>query len=720
MIFDIGFYYVDDTQSGAIGQWWKIGERILAWDWSFVNPTVWQSGNYLAEGAWGLFSPVIWLVGVGSHVLPNMLVYVVLVKFACFAVASFGVWLLARTFGADPRWAAVIATASTLTAFTLYMDAASWVNGFMAWSLWPIAWALIRRAVRSNRSPLLAVVASCLVVGIGYVHATLALAFTLLATIIEVMIARDRAGILRAWGIAIAAGCFAIIVHIPGLLTAPVSGRSLGMGNTGLLTVDLSDLATSPIALGDPQFMLFSQSYPNEPLFYISWLLPLFALIDWKRFATLLSQRTSLLIVGGIALAAVLLPSDFGPLRFPIRVLPYVAVSSLVILGLGLSLARARISRPRWVVTFSVLGASAFIAAAAQPTAVLGIAVTALVAAGGLFAVLFVLSKHDRETAERSPSTVSAAAGRDGGRRRMPVVVATAMAVTFALLGVQHSVASSPALRDYQIPTWVDALRSPLSETVGDTIVVGVVPTEDGIQEEYWADTLVGNLFYMTDASVQNAYTSVYYPEYQNRVCMMYNGYTCPELYGALFTEQAQTGEELATLMGVSTIQVLKSALPAGEWRDVPSGWHVIEDTRLTRSIARDEPIPGAGGVVWSSDGVRVTELSRDAGGVRMRVESVPADGGTVALSRIAWPGYSVSGPAAITDPTDGFLMSLELEPGAQGQEITVSFAAPGWPLQVLAAIILVGLVVALEIRRRRSRPDASSEASQIAHKHTD
>ena len=32
LFFDPGFYYVDDSQSGAFGQWYEIGRRVLDLD----------------------------------------------------------------------------------------------------------------------------------------------------------------------------------------------------------------------------------------------------------------------------------------------------------------------------------------------------------------------------------------------------------------------------------------------------------------------------------------------------------------------------------------------------------------------------------------------------------------------------------------------------------------------------------------------------------------
>lgn len=692
LLFDSGYYFVDDTQAGALGQWWKIGERILSGDWSFVNPTVWQSGNYLAEGAWGLFSPVLWLVGLGSHVLPNAVVYVTIVKFVFFAIAAAGVWGLAREFGASPAFASLTAVAGTLGGFTLYIDAPSWVNGFMAWAFWPAAWWLVRRAVFRSASVIPAILVSVCLIGIGYVHATLMLAITLLATIVEATVRSGRNAAIRAWAVSVAAGCFAVIVHIPGLLISPVSGRRFDVFNSGLLTADLSDLLSAPIAIGVPSITFFSNPFPDAPLFYMSWLLPLAAFISWRSFAERLAMQPSLPLVALVATVALLLPSDVGPLRFPVRLLPYVTVLFILILAIGLSTSRARITRTRVVAALAVLAGAALIALFAQPSAWKGIGLSVAIAGAGYVLVARILRQgHEADL------------GADSRSARRAAVIAGV--VTLVFIVPQHVAAPRSPLPDYRTPHLVADLRAPLADATGDTIVVGGLPGDPEEREEYWAETLVGNLFYMSEASVQNAYSSVYYPAYQNMTCMAYNGVICPDGYRALFTEQETTGEDLATLLGVSSIQIIKSAVPRADWARVPDGWRVVEDTSLTRLITRDEPIPGAGGVVWSSEGTEVTEISRDASTVRFRVDRVADDGGRVALSRILWPGYSVS-EGAFTEPTEGLLMTVDVPPDAAGSTIEISYRAPGWPLQWAAAVLLVLILAgwsAMSWRHRRA-----------------
>lgn len=704
VLINHSYYFVDDTQSGAFGQWWKIGDRLLSWDWSFVNPTVWQSGNYLAEGAWGLFSPLLWIVGLGSHLASSAVVYVTIVKVSCFELAALGTWLLARTFKASAGWASVAAVGVVLTGFSLYIDGPSWVNGLMAWAVWPLAWALTRRAVFEQRSALLAALSGVAVVGIGYVHATIMLAVTLIATIIEAYARRLPGTVVRSWALSLLAGLFAIIVHLPSVLIAPVTGRATGIGNTGLLTVNLSGLAASSVAGGSPEMNFFGALFPGVPLLYVAWFLPFGAFIVWKRFIPFLRQNASLILVFAVALVAVVvLPSDFGPLRFPVRLMPYVSVGAIVIVAVGLSVARAvEVSRKRFAMGAVLIIAAALIALGASPhywKVILAATVVAIVATW---------------LAYRALSSQGLPRWLGGGIRivREPRSLVSLVAVGVVLVSVflvipQHIAHPRSPLRDYGVPSAVPDLQKPLADSQGDVFVVGAM--DDGVNHPaVWKETLVGNLFYLTKANVQNAYSSVYYPGYQNNVCMEYNGFTCGDIYTRLFQKQRQTGLQLATLMGVSTVQVIKAQVPKAIWEHVPAGWHLVSDTANTRLIERNRVIAGAGGVVWSSSGMKITKLREDAMGVSFRVDDVPPDGGSVAISRINWPGYSASNADIGKTAIDDFLMNVHVDSSAKGKVVTVSYSSPGWELQALAGVLWM-VIVAMWVLARRFRGVASS-----------
>ncbi|MFT7710321.1 hypothetical protein ACMT9Y_05115 [Clavibacter tessellarius] len=708
MLFFRRYYFVNDTEAGAFGQWWEIGDRLLSGNWSLLNPTVWQSGNYQAEGAWGIYSPFIWLIGLGSHVLFDAALYSTIVKLACLAIGSAGFYVLARSYGIPRAWSTAVAVAAPLAGFTLYYDAPSWVNGLMAWCWWPLAVGLTRRSVLLNRTPYGGIAASLLLVGIGYVSTTLMLAASLAAILLEAVLRRDRGAIWRALAASTVAGLFTIVVHLPGLLTASVSGRNEGIVNTGFLGVDLSDLAIAGIPSGGPFMETYGSQFPGSPLTYISWLLPLVVLIRPRELGRLLRSRPSLVAIAVIALIAVSAPSQIGPLRFPVRVLPYVAGTVLLILALGLSRAR------RTVVTGRHVGAALLIVATTgglmflqAPREWRAIAV-GMVVSGILVAVALGIAGGRLGRAGRLPGLRRIVRPRDAGGVTRALAV-MAVAGTLVALVPQHVFSPASPLTSYWLPSDVVEYSTQLTQSQGDVLVVG------WSDDDFYDESLVGNSWYITGKPVQNAYSSVYYPGYSKAVCMQYNGFTCGQLYEQLFqpVKGSDTGTDLVDLLGVSTVQVVKvqkgldasRAVPASDWQVVPDGWHVAEDTPHTRLIVRDAPVDGAGGIAWTSSGTSATVLHQDPMGTTLRIDSAPAEGGRVALSLIPWPGYRVDGGGTLAaHPVDDMLLGVDVSAADVGRTVTVSFWSPGWQVQLGSGILMLLVVAAWAVLRRRAR----------------
>ena len=68
------YYFNDDTQIGAYGIWFRIGELLREGGFSFLETDTWAAGNYFVEGQWGLLNPVVLLIGFLAWVItPDLL-----------------------------------------------------------------------------------------------------------------------------------------------------------------------------------------------------------------------------------------------------------------------------------------------------------------------------------------------------------------------------------------------------------------------------------------------------------------------------------------------------------------------------------------------------------------------------------------------------------------------------------------------------------------------
>ena len=74
-----------------------------------------------------------------------------------------------------------------------------------------------------------------------------------------------------------------------------------------------------------------------------------------------------------------------------------------------------------------------------------------------------------------------------------------------------------------------------------------------------------------------------------------------------------------------------------------------------------------------------------------LRVEQVGQNGGTVVLSRLAWPGYRTTG-GTLDAPTDKYLLTIRVPASARnGALVTVEYDPPGWEVEKLALVLALG-----------------------------
>jgi hypothetical protein len=186
-----------------------------------------------------------------------------------------------------------------------------------------------------------------------------------------------------------------------------------------------------------------------------------------------------------------------------------------------------------------------------------------------------------------------------------------------------------------------------------------------------------------------------------------YQGNSCPGLLDTLFSTEPTTGEQRVDLLGVSSLLLLRRDFAPIRLDHPPPGWQIADRTRFAVLWTRRTPVPGAGGVVWTSPGTSVSAVYSADDGTSFRVDDVPADGGTVVLSLLDWPGYSTD-VGNLTEPVDRYLVTVHLPASALGEKVNVVYRPPGWTAEVaswvLALVGGVGWSIFSAVRRRRRR----------------
>lgn len=694
LILDPRHYFQGDTQNAYYGWFHHLGNAILHGRWPMLDAQAGGAGNPLAEGQEGLYSPLSWLIGIGSTVSPQLVVYATLLKLAIAAVAVVGCYLLAREYGVRPELAAVAAVAVQLGGFTLSADAPRWVAGQLVAALLPWAWWAARRTVAgANPWPLL--VSTFLLVTTGYVFGTMYLGLVVLGLLLEALLSRDWTGVRRLILLGAYVALLCVTVYLPGILTSPVTWRNeWDVDGPGFLEMEpITLLLTGHPTVVPPTVGLLDEpglGADQVPFTYVAWFLPL---VCWVAYSRLRHEWRALIsLVVPLVLASVwtLLPYLMGPIRMPGRVMSVVTLTAvlLVVVLLDRALARSADGRPsRRRVGLSLL----WVAAATIGAAVLRPSSGWLqLAAGAAVAVCVV-------------ATFLAAPRR---RLMPPVMIAASMGIAVLQLTALPAGVGGERGSPGALSTYADLLPG----ARGDVFVIGLSP--DVIEEhpEIGRSVLPGSLWDLTGNRVHNGYTTLGFRDYNYRFCLRFNGDACPRALDAMLETEPTTGLSWVDLHSISTLILVD--LPATRTAHPPDGWHVESDRDHVVTWVRDRPLPTAGGVVWSSDGTRVHEVSRTETSTTFVVDRVGGQDASVVLSRIAWPGYQVQG-ATFDDPLGGHLVRVGLRPDDVGSTVTVRFRPPGWRLEVtaLGAAVLLGLAWALAAARRRRGSDGARDA---------
>lgn len=681
------FYYIDDTETGAFGQWYELGDRLLQGQLPLMNPSAWQAGNYSAEGQWGILNPLTWIIGLAARLSGDAVVHVTVVKIGMLLVMAAGTYLLARSFGAGPAWSALAGVLVPAAGFTVFMDAPSWATGLLCAAVFPWAWWGLRRAVEDDRGPVPYLVASYLLVTFGYVYGAIVLALVLIDTLVRHALRRDRARIVATVLASLWGGLLTIAIYLPAILTAPVTVRTgVFFTSSGFLSADLTDLAATATPLASATIIAWGDMPLPAPVMYIAWIIPLFPLVlPFTREA--LRRCMPLLVFGGVILFFVVGLSHIGPLRWPVRMMPYLALAVIVLFAVGATAAlRTRPTRRQILLSYVALLLVSYLAAANNLSEWPQLLIVMLVQAAAIGALAWL-------------------SGRDAVAevRRTAVTVSAALTITAILLALQLPVYRSSPLPSFGSPSNIDELAAPYAYGPGDGIVVGDIYAGGGSPESF-SERLIGNMWYIPDTQVAGGYTVLPFAAYSTDLCVDLRSATCDTTLATLLSDDPVTGERLVDLMGLSRIIGMKATYPQPP-APLPAGWRLALDGQSTWRIERVEPVPGAGGVAWTGDGTRVAVQSHDELSITFRVDEVGADP-RVVLSRLPWPGYVVTG-AEQAGPVRGWLMALDVSDAQPGDVVTVRFLPPGFVVEVLAfgGAFAAGAVWIILRRRRRAAP---------------
>ncbi|KQS02794.1 hypothetical protein, partial [Microbacterium sp. Leaf351] len=681
------FYFADDTQLGSVGIWHELGVLAQSGTFPILNPHAWQGGNYFAEGQWGLFNPLAWVIGIGSVATTNILGYVTVVKIAALGCFSAGSFLVARSYGASAWWSAAAAVIIPTAGFTVYMDAPSWVSGLFNAAAFAFTWWGVRR-IRVGGGPLPYLISAYLLITFGYVFGVIMLVLLLVISIADAAVRREWRAVRRLAYASVFGALVSVAVFLPGVLTAGVTARgTTRILQTWFLNADLSDFGGIASPTATMSIGAWWGPATHAPMMSISWALPL-AIAFWGVLRRGWRDLVVPLVLAAVAVAIIIGPDQIGPIRWPVRFLPYLTVAIVIVWAVMLTRGfPQKLGRRGLTAMLIVTLALGYLAWTQTPTAKV-LAGTFLATTIALVAIYLIGTQRRWNWPPGTRSAIAAI-----------VVVAGTISVTVPQL---YEYRTTP-LPTFATPTTADPMEKVLTDGVNDGFVVGDVYSGVGDPASF-DELLVGNLWYFSPTEVSNVYTVLPYTAFTNDLCIDLRGSTCETAYATLLSTDPTTGRVVADLLGVNTIIATRATYPTAP--PAAPGWHLMRSGSTVWVYERDTPGPTAGGVVATSAGTQVTVTSESDTDVTLRIDALGSDP-SATLSRLAYPGYSVSG-AALAAPVRGYLLTVDLSHASVGQIVTISFRPPGWTLELtsLAIAVVLGIwwpISRVFIARRRS-----------------
>lgn len=712
LIWNRHFFYFDDTAGGAYGQWYELGKYLLDGQWPLLNPRAWMAGNYTVE-QFGLLNPVVWLIALASHAVEDAATLATVVKWAFLQIGALGVYALSRHYGARRIMAVSAGLAAATAGFTFYLDATAWVTNLQVWAYFPWVFWGLARYVSQRRSYAWAFVPGYLLVTVAYVQGTLMLILLFIVLLIDRGIAQDLKGLGRVILAGAPLGLLTVAVYLPAILSSDVTVRNDTVGNTGFMALTLNGLAVASNPYSHPDLSGFWGRYSTVPYTYIAWFIPLVFLCRMRRAREILRELRVPFMMLIVALAFAMGPSDFGPLRFPIRTMPWVAITSLVLIARLLTdgIQLRSFTRRKLVWILVLVAAIYWLSYAANPAYLRGQVITGVCMAG---VILFLYVSGRRSLNAGTEANWKARLG-------VITVVGTMVVIPVQVYKV-HQAAESFGQSGF--PSAVSSLERPLDGAKGETLVVG---DPGALGNERWSESSFGNLWYMSSTDGINLYSPTGFAGFNDSLCMdAYYGITCYGALDKLFEEVPSAGgTRLVDLLSIDTIQVLsgtdgKTLDELGEQYPVPDGWVLADNDDSSFTWVREGTIEPAGNPVWASDGVQFTLTSATDDSVTVHIDAVPESGGSIIYSRLAWPGYTVTN-ASLGEPVEGYLLSVDLDAASEGQDVTIVFRPPAFRTEIVAFV--VGLASALLLvvagwaagsRRRRSTPPGEGAANAL------
>lgn len=694
LLFFHRFYFLDDTQRGAIGQWYEVGKLLLKGQLPIFNVAAQGSGNYLAEGQWSTFSPLVWLISIIVYYSSNFLVFATVFKIILLNILGVGSFLLTRSMAVQKPYAIIYGIVTPFVGFTIFAGASSWVTDLMVSAFFPWFWWGLRRFLNKNTGPILAFIIGYSIITVGYVFGTIMLIAVMLGAFIAAIVMKNWGQLRRIVLLGVSLAAVTIAVYLPGIAISGVTMRNTeGIFNDNFLSPSLSDLlfSFSPVGYSEMNSWWTVSGVTYMPFMYVSWLLALLVFVNFKQTKSFIQHHKVLLIqwLTPTLLTFMLLfgPANVGPLRFPVRMMAYFGQLMLLLVILLVAKLGLRVTRGRVQIYVGLMVLGTYLEIANTPARVQSILAINLII--GIFVAMmaYLGSGHHRFQLRTISVQIK--------RPMLTIVVLAIVTTGFSLLVQERTIGRhNDAIQqqhityiypDYQMPATKDDILKMADKFKGNTLVLG-----------FDNHVVMGNDWYITNNDSMNVYTPVGFKKFSDDFRGGDPTRISPDNYDKLFKKDKQTQLPLADLLSVDTVavgnegdgKVYRNLI---KHKNVPAGWQVTSHDQYYVVIQREKINNNVGGIVWSNLS-QVTQVKNSNYAVTIKVPAHQNDA-KVVFSRTAWPGYHVlGGQAKLAKPLRGYLTQITVPASQEEQTVTLQFEPPLFK----ASVGLIGFAVIL------------------------
>ncbi|NKX88688.1 hypothetical protein [Nocardia coubleae] len=696
LLGDARHFYTDDTEAQYVPMWQLLGAELRAGRFPAMVPWEWMAGNYSLEEA-GLYNPAQLLVYLLAPSFDNLAGYATAVKFVFSAIAALGVFRICLAYGARAPWAALAGVAFPFSGWFLFFDEASWFTSQTGTAWLVHAWASAVLYARKRSGPIPLFVFLYLALTIQYVFPAVEAALMIVAVAAgEYLYQRKWVPVLRMLTAAGLAALASLIANLPLLLSSQATWRGdvSTIHNDPFLTVPWSESLNASLPSTVPAFTAWWGHVQPLPMVYIAWfVVPALAFIDWKAAAKAASEWSGIALFGVATLMWTAGPGAIGPLRWPARVLPMLAIAVLVLVCVLLSRYGAfASSRRRYAAAGALIGLLFIRSFSAAPELLVRhvLAVVAVVAMG---AGALWLARH---------RGVAAAA---------TAMIAATMPIAFA------QVAAAPETPlSYGFPERRSEMLAAFPDFGGRTLQLAdriAVRDEERTLAGTYGSIALGSYAKNMGLQYVNGYTPVGHAAFAGLLCMAWDGGTCPDAYRRVFAVEPSTDTPIVDLMRLDRVVLQRAQYPDAGEKPAPPGWAFVRYPGHEHQIwvlERVNPLPSPGDMIAHESGVHATVMPE--AGLTNRATVSSGTGGRIVFSRLAWPGYTATlGPSEIpTRAVAGTFLAVDIPPGTHNAELTITWRPPGLSISLTAALLAVLGIAALHWWYRREDEPAVEE----------